>query len=104
MTLLPFLLTGRSWPGVDAHCGGNVSAARDKLKNVRQIQASSTAFAAILGDGSVVTGSFAAIVADGSVVTWRIPSSGGDSSAVQDQLKNASQTCFHVCIQKRNRN
>ena len=34
---------------------------------------------------------FAAILADGSVVTWGDPSSGGDSTAVQDQLRNVRQ-------------
>ena len=74
------------------------------------------AFAAILGDGSVVTwgrcppwwrqqcgtgsaarcaadpsfcpGAFAAILGDGSVVTWGHAGYGGDSSAVQDQLRD----------------
>ena len=76
------------------------------------------AFAAILGDGSVVTwghagcggdssavrnqlknvqqiqsngGAFAAILGDGSVVTWGHAASGGDSSTVQDQLKAVQQ-------------
>ena len=75
------------------------------------------AFAAILGDGSVVIWgdagcgdssavgdqlnnvqqiqaterAFAAILADGSVVTWGIAGAGGDSSAVRDQLKNVQQ-------------
>ena len=85
-----------------------------QLKNVQQIQASDDAFAAILGDGSVVTwghvglggessavqdqlknvqqiqetgtGAFAAILGDGSVVTWGVAKLGGDSSAVQDQV------------------
>ena len=35
--------------------------------------------------------SFAAILGDGSVVTWGVADSGGDSSAVQDQLKNVQQ-------------
>ncbi|CAE7307011.1 cofH, partial [Symbiodinium sp. CCMP2456] len=74
------------------------------------------AFAAILGDSSVVTWgddecggdssevrdrlknvqqiqatdeAFAAILGDGSVVTWG--AAGGDSSAVRDQLKNVQQ-------------
>ena len=34
---------------------------------------------------------FAAILADGSVVTWGVAVYGGDSSAVQDQLKNVQQ-------------
>ena len=41
---------------------------------MQQIQASGRAFAAILGDGSVVT--------------WGNADYGGDSSAVQNQLKN----------------
>ncbi|OLQ08513.1 hypothetical protein AK812_SmicGene8002 [Symbiodinium microadriaticum] len=90
----------------------------DQLKNVQQIQVSGGAFAAVLGDGFVVTwGSafdggdssavqdqlknvqqiqasdhaFAAILGDGSVVTWGRAEYGGDSSAVQDQLKNVQQ-------------
>ena len=80
--------------------------------------ASDKAFAAILGDGSVVTWgnarygggndavqeqqknvqqiqatkpAFAAILGDGWVVTWGLENGGGDSSAVQDQLKNVLQ-------------
>ena len=79
-----------------------------------QIQSTRGAFAAILGDGSVVTwghasygadssavreqlkhvlqihsstGAFAAILDDGSVVTWGDAYDGGDSGAVQDQLR-----------------
>ena len=47
---------------------------QDQLKNVQQIQATGAPFAAILGDGSVVT--------------WGHEDFGGDSSSVQDQLKN----------------
>ncbi|OLQ08381.1 putative E3 ubiquitin-protein ligase HERC1 [Symbiodinium microadriaticum] len=85
-----------------------------------RVQATQCAFAAILGDGSVVTwGSagfggggdssavqgqlenvqhiqasyhaFAAILGDGSVVTWGDANSGGDSSSVQGQLTNVQQ-------------
>ena len=90
----------------------------DKLTNVQQIQATESAFAAILGDGSVVTwgdatsggdssavqghlkkvrqiqanpNAFAAILVDGSVVTWGVEGCGGDSRAVQGQLKNVQQ-------------
>ena len=71
------------------------------------------AFAAILGDGSVVSWggnssavqdqlknvqqiqatkqAFAAILGDGSVVTWGNAGYSGDSSAVRDQLKNVQQ-------------
>ena len=61
----------------DADFGGDSSAVQDQLKTVQQIQASNTAFAAVLGDGSVVT--------------WGNRSGGGDSSAVQHQLKNVQQ-------------
>ena len=53
----------------DNKTGGDSSAAQDQLKNVQQIQATSAAFAAILGDGSVIT--------------WGNPNKGGDSSAAQ---------------------
>ena len=83
-----------------------------------QIIASPRAFAAILGDGSVVAWgaeycggkscavldqlkgvqqiqaserAFAAILTDGSVVTWGNKYLGGDSRAVQDQLKGVQQ-------------
>ena len=52
--------------------GGDSSAVQDQLKNVQQIQAS--------------TGAFAAFQGDGSIVTWGGIDHGGDSSAVQDQL------------------
>ena len=76
--------------------GGDCSAIQDQLGGVQQIQATKTAFAAILGDGSVRTmqataGAFAAILADGSVVTWGNQLYGGDSSAVQDQLRGVQQ-------------
>ena len=79
----------------------------------------SVPFAAILGDGTVVTwgdareggdssavrdqlknvqkiqasrlGAFAAILGDGSVVTWGDAEQGGDSSAAQGQLRNVQQ-------------
>jgi len=81
---------------------------------VQQIQATQSAFAAILADGSVVSWgdakaggdssavqdqlrgvqqiqatqrAFAAILADGSVVTWGAAVSGGDSSGVQNVLR-----------------
>ena len=50
---------------------------RDQLQNVQQLQSSSGAFAAVLGDGSVVT--------------WGDAGTGGDASTVQDQLKNVQQ-------------
>ena len=101
-----------------ADYGGDISAVRDQLKGVKQVQATNQAFAAILADGSVVTWghanfggdssavrdqlkgvkqiqathqAFAAILADGSVVTWGHANFGGDSSAVRDQLKGVKQ-------------
>ena len=98
--------------------GSSSSAVRDLLKGVQQIQAGSSAFAAILEDGSVVTWghrlrggdssavrdqlkgvqqiqatemAFAAILEDGSVLTWGDEYCGGDSSAVQDQLRGVQQ-------------
>ena len=50
---------------------------QDKLKNVQHIQATLSAFAAILTDGSVIS--------------WGDPMRGGDSSGVQDQLVNVQQ-------------
>ena len=85
---------------------------------MQQIAASADAFAALLGDGSVVTwgnagsggdssavqdqlknvnvihGSdeaFAALLEDGCVVTWGDAGTGGDSSSVQHQLKNVQE-------------
>ena len=37
-----------------AHDGGDSSSVQDQLKNVQSIQAATNAFAAIVGDGSVV--------------------------------------------------
>ena len=75
-----------------------VGAVQHQLKGVQQIQATDHAFAAIRGDGSVVT--------------WGFAGTGGDSSAVQDQLSNVKHVqaslyasmnacmyaCMHVCF------
>ena len=50
------------------------SAANDQLKNVQQVEATGTAFAAILGDGSVVT--------------WGDVCVSSDCNAVQHQPKD----------------
>ena len=45
-------------------------------------------------------GAFAAILEDGSVVTWGDARSGGDSSAVRDQLRGVQQiqaTSWGLC-------
>ena len=51
-----------------------VTTVVNKMKNVQQIQATEHAFAAGLPDGSIVT--------------WGQATCGGDSTKVQDQLKN----------------
>ena len=68
-----------SWEmGLSSHGAvHDCSAVQDQLKNVQQIQASGSAFAAILRDGSVVT--------------WGDADNGGESSSVQDQLKDVHQ-------------
>eukprot|EP00434_Breviolum_minutum_P020626 symbB.v1.2.018187.t1/scaffold1440.1/size119446/2 len=71
----------------DRSFGGDSSAVRGQLRGVQQIQAATCAFAAILADGSVAAMlAFAVIREDGSVVTWGHADSGGDSSAVREQL------------------
>lgn len=55
-----------------AICGGDSTAVQAQLRNVQQIHATKGAFAAILGDGTVVT--------------WGNPNCGGDSTSVRDQI------------------
>ena len=57
--------------------GEDSSAVQDQLRGVEQIQATATAFAAILEDGSVIA--------------WGDESFGGDCSEVQAQLRNVKQ-------------
>eukprot|EP00439_Symbiodinium_sp_Y106_P019813 s1668_g2.t1 len=78
----------------DARDGGDSSAIQNQLRDVQQIQASDHAFAAILGSVQQIQatyGAFAAILGDGSVVTWGNAYAGGDSSTVQDQLRDVQQ-------------
>ena len=104
-----------TWGHLDA--GRDIRQVQGKLVQVQQVCGSQRAFAAIVKDGDVVTwgkddvdfgadsGSvqdqlkqvrqltsslraFCAIKADGSVVTWGDPAWGGDSSKVQDQLRD----------------
>ena len=98
----------------DGDCGGDSSKVQQRLRDVQQIQSSHSAFAALLGDGSVVCWgelapywtlaiqeqlknvlhiqasdyAFAAIRVDGSVVTWGAEHFGGNSNAAQGQLKD----------------
>ena len=69
--------TDRLLPGATGLMVGASRAAQDQPKGVQQSQASHSAFAATLGDGSVVT--------------WDTKEFGGDSCAVQDQLKGVQQ-------------
>ena len=50
---------------------------QDQLRGVKQIEATLTAFAAVLDDGSVVT--------------WGNAEKGGDSSDVEERLKDVQQ-------------
>ena len=93
--------------------GGDCSPVQEQLRNVKHIQATDHAFAAILESGFVVTwgdpdcggsssqvqeqlsnveriqaaynGAFAAFLESGAVVTWGHPDRGGESSRVQEQ-------------------
>eukprot|EP00434_Breviolum_minutum_P031260 symbB.v1.2.027641.t1/scaffold2850.1/size68925/3 len=72
--------------------GGDSSAVQDQLRGVQQIQATGQAFVEILEDEYFEAGgAFAAILEDGSVITWGDANSGGDSSAVEDQLRGVQQ-------------
>ena len=61
----------------DPRAGGDSSSVQSKLRFVLRVQATQTAFAALLYDGSVVT--------------WGQQRHGGDSSTVQDELRNVQQ-------------
>jgi hypothetical protein len=101
-------------------CSANVSS--DLSNNVEKLVSTSTSFAALKTDGSVVTwgypksggdsrkvsshlmsgviqifstgAAFAALKNDGSVVTWGDPKSGGDSSKVSSDLKSGVKQIF----------
>ena len=76
-----------------AYYGGDSSAVQERLKNVQQIQASGHAFAAILGDGSVVTwgdGGLGGLRQMRQIQTSR-EAGGGSGNTVQDQLQNVHQ-------------
>ena len=74
---LPSLVMDLWSPGGNSTWGGDSSAVQDQLTGVQKIQATNAAFAAILGDASVIT--------------WGSVWNGGDSSSVQDQLKDVQQ-------------
>ena len=82
---------------------------REQLVQAQQIQATLSVFAAILAEGSVMTGAMvtgqlvcvgqiqatqgavAAVLEDGSVVTWGLHIYAGDSSQAQEQLVQVRQ-------------
>ena len=64
-----------TWDGVGY--GTDSGAVQHQLKNVQQSHSSNCVFAAIRGDGSVVT--------------WGSADGGGDDTSVHDQLKNVQQ-------------
>ena len=81
----------------DPDFGGDSSGVQDRLRGVRDVQASNRCFCDALASihrrpRSTVTSSlslgcaFAAVLYDGSVVTWGSPRYGGDSRRVQEQL------------------
>eukprot|EP00439_Symbiodinium_sp_Y106_P080270 s16_g19.t1 len=115
---LRFLEMGPSLPGVLLQPVVTALLCKVSCRMCSRSKPQRGAFAAILGDGSVVTwgsdidgadssavqdqlrnvrqiqsspSSFAAILGDGSVVTWGEADHGGDSSAVQHQRKNVRQ-------------
>ena len=65
--------------------GGDSNAIQEQLRNVQAIQATESAFAAILGNGSVVT--------------WGDDAAGGDSSAVEEELRNV-QAIHPRCLRR----
>ena len=62
----------RSLHGAIQNGGGDSSRVQSQLRKVQQLQATDSAFAAIL--------------ADGSLITWGNPKGGGDSSRIQEWL------------------
>jgi len=56
------------------NCGGNSTAVRNKLQNIKMIFSTESAFAAL--------------TIHGNVVTWGNQSHGGNSSDVKNQLHN----------------
>lgn len=69
---------------------GDSSQVQDQLRNVKHLQVAGTVFAAILADGSLVMWGSRA-VGRLSVSAKESQRSGGDSSAIQDQLRNVQQ-------------
>ena len=77
------LLSLQFWPMKLLSPGGIHSLVVTAVKS----NISSRAFQRVHGN----TGAFAAILADGSVITWGDGNDGGDSRAVQDQLRNVRE-------------
>ena len=73
-----------------AFSGGDSSQVQEQLRSIQHIRATSSAFAAILESGAVVT--------------WGDPECGGDSNQVQEQLRNvqhiqATQGAFAAILE-----
>ena len=68
-------------------CGGDSSAVKEELRNVQHIIGTRCDFVGYEQGCLSNDGAFAAILGDGSVVTWGSPGCGSDSSSVQHQLK-----------------
>ena len=96
----------QSWP--TDHCmitrgnpdrGGDCSAVQSQPRNVQHIQATHDAFAAILADGSVVAWGTAHLLQSwlmGQLLLGAMQT-GGDCSAIQDQLKKCNKFRQRVC-------
>ena len=72
----------------DKRCGGDSSAVKEQLRDVKQIVGSRCDMLGYEPGVLSNNGAFAAILGDGSVVTWGSSECGGDSSSVQHQLKD----------------
>ena len=68
-------------------CGGDSSAVKEELRNVQHIIGTRCDFVGYEQGCLSNDGAFAAILGDGSVVTWGSPGCGSDSSSVQHQLQ-----------------
>ena len=73
----------------EALASGTVKRARLQHNDVLTLKVGQVQIRASKGVGA--SAAFAAILGDGSVVTWGAADAAGDSSAVQDQLKNVQQ-------------
>ena len=109
--------TVQTWPAKDAPLQYQTKTDSDEMKGVVRIYSTWGAFAALRGDGTVVTwgdmrcggyvkerltdvkcifntfGAFAALKEGGTVVTWGDSHDGGDSSDVSKELEKVEDIC-----------